>query len=76
MISHGIRHELRPIQDVSLCQVTDTDMGQGNVVCRYTVGFIGFSLLSEVYASGGSCGWVSLALEASLYGNGAHKGPD
>ena len=50
-------------------------MGQGNVVCRYTVGFIGFSLLSEVYASGGS-GWVSLALEASLYGNGAHKGPD
>jgi len=51
-------------------------MGQGNVVCRYTVGFIGFSLLSEVYASGGSCGWVSLALEASLYGNGAHKGPD
>lgn len=49
-----IRKELRSLQDASLCQTTDRDMGQGNVVCIYKLGFIGFSLLCEVYASGGS----------------------
>ena len=41
----------------------------------YRVGFIGFSLMSEVYAPGGS-GWVSLVLEVSFWGNGGDKGPD
>lgn len=49
-----IRKELRFLQDASLCQTTDRDMGQGSVVCIYKRGFIGFSLLCEVYASGGS----------------------
>ena len=48
-----IRKELRSLQDASLFQITDRDMGQGNV-CIYKLGFIGFSLLCEVYASGSS----------------------
>ena len=56
-------------------KITGMDMVRGNVFCIYRVGFIGFFLLCEVYASGDT-GLVSLAMEPSLWGNGGHKGPN
>lgn len=67
-----IRKELRSLLDTFLCQITGTDMMRRNAFYIYKVGFIGFSLLCEIYASGDS-GLVSLAMEASLWGNGGHK---
>lgn len=56
-------------------KITGMDMVRENVFCIYKVGFIGFSLLCEVYASG-DIGLVSLAMEPSLWENGGHQEPN